>query len=629
MQPKKEVIFQPPGKRVKVQAGTSILEAARMADVDLTSICGGKGKCGKCKVIVENMDAISSMTKEEKKRLTSEELSVGYRLACQSLIHDSIKIMIPEESQTGKQRLQIEGIDTSIKPIPIIKKYFVKLRAPIFEDSKLKFEEFLKSLEMQYDVKDVKIDPKIINSLISVLKRAEGKITITLWNEKRIITVEPKDTTQRSFGYSVDIGTTKLAGFLINLNTGKVIAAGSLMNPQILYGEDVISRIAYKDHKKLQNEVVKGVNTILTDLCGKTGVDLNEVYEMTVVGNTVMHHLFLNIPVKSLGVAPYMPVVRSSMDVNADAIGVKINSNGNIHALPVIAGFVGSDAVAVILATEVYKRKELSMILDIGTNTEVVLGNEDGLFACSCASGPAFEGGHIKHGMRAASGAIEKITINPDNLEVEYKTISDAKPSGICGSAIVDVPAEMLKAGIIDMSGKMNKNLNSPRLRVKEGVLEYVLAGGKETSTGTNIVITQKDIREIQLAKAAIHTGTVTLMKEARVKEDDIDRVYVAGAFGFYIRPENARMIGLFPEFSLEKVKTVGNAAGTGARMALVSKKARKTAREIVKLVKYVELAKDPNFQDELTKSISLPYADLSRYPETMNTLEKLKKHLD
>ncbi|MDH5770474.1 MAG: ASKHA domain-containing protein, partial [Candidatus Bathyarchaeota archaeon] len=511
-------------------------------------------------------------------------------------------------------------------------KYFVQLPKPTLKDPRSDFDRLMEELRKRYGIRNLNAEYGIVKSLASALREAVWEVTVTVFNGEKIIDVEPGDTTDRSFGYAVDIGTTKLAGYLLDLNTGKVMAVGSLMNPQILFGEDIVTRITYamkgvKALRKLQTFVVDGINQILTDIRGKVDVSSEEIYEMIGVGNTAMHHIFLNIYPKHLALSPYTPVIRGGVDVKAKEVGVRINPNGNIHMLPVIAGFVGADNVAVILATEIYKKAELCMALDIGTNTEVILGNKEYMLACSCASGPAFEGAHIKHGMRAASGAIEKVTIDPKSLEVKYKTIDDIKPCGICGSAIVDIPAEMLKAGIIDVTGKMNKDLNSPRLRDKKGILEFVLAWKEETSTGGDIVITQKDLREIQLAKAAMHTGAAILMKEARVTEEDIDIVFIAGAFGSYIDPEKARIIGMYPEVPLKKVKVVGNAAGTGARMALVSKTARKTAEEISKKVKYIELANDPNFQNELMNSYYIPYADLSRYPETSRLLRELDKY--
>lgn len=627
-----EIVFQPEGKRVKVKIGSSVLEAAKLAGVDLTSTCGGKGNCGKCRVIVEKRENVGPLTRVEKDKLTSDELSAGYRLACQTSVKGSIIVRIPEESRTGKQRLQIEGIKTPVRLEPLVRKYFVRLPKPTLKDPRSDFDRLQEELQRRFGIRNLTAEYDIVKYLASILREAVWEVTVTVFDGKKIIDVEPGDTTDRIFGYAVDIGTTKLAGYLLDLNTGKVIAVEPLMNPQIPFGEDVITRITYamkgfKALGELQTVVVDGINQILEDLCDRVDVAPEEVYEMTAVGNTAMHHLFLNIYPKHLALSPYTPVIRGSVDVKAKEVGVKINPNGNVHVLPVIAGFVGADNVAVILATEIYKKDELCMALDIGTNTEVVLGNKEYMLACSCASGPAFEGAHIKHGMRAASGAIENVTIDPKSLEVKYKTVEDAKPCGICGSAIVDIPAEMLKAGIIDVTGKMNKDLDSPRLRDKEGVLEFVLAWKEETSTGGDIVVTQKDLREIQLAKAAMHTGAAILMKEAEVTEEDVDVVFIAGAFGSYIDPENARIIGMYPEVPLKKVNVVGNAAGTGARMALVSKKVRDTAEEISKKVKYVELATDQNFKNELMNSYYIPYADLSRYPRTSHLLRKLGRY--
>jgi uncharacterized 2Fe-2S/4Fe-4S cluster protein (DUF4445 family) len=628
-----EVIFQPDGKRARIKSNATILEAAKLVGADLTSICGGQGKCGKCKVIVEKeRKNAGPITKAEKTFLSQTEISAGFRLACCTSVKGPLVVKIPEESRTGRQRLQVEGIETPVKLEPLIHKYFVKLPNPTLQDPKSDVDRLLDELRTQYGLENLKVSYKLLQRLPLILRDSEWEVTAVVWGNDTVISVESGDTTQRVFGYAVDIGTTKLAGYLLDLNTGKVLAVDSLMNPQIPYGEDVITRITYamkgfKEQKELQQVVVNGINQILQHLLEKTGVSSEEVYEMTAVGNTAMHHLFLNICPKYLALSPYPPVVRRAIDVQTEKVGVKINPNGNIHVLPVIAGFVGADAVAVILATEIYNRNELCMALDIGTNTEVILGNKEEMLACSCASGPALEGAHIKHGMRAATGAIEKVRIDPNTLEVEYWTIDNAKPCGICGSAMVDILAEMLKTGVIDVTGTMNKDVTSPRLRTGESGLEFVLAWRKETSTGEDIAFTQRDIREIQLAKAAMHTGAMTLMKKKGIAETDIDILFIAGAFGSYIDPENARIIGMYPEVALKKVRVVGNAAGTGARMALASKAARKTAEVISSKVKYVELAAEPNFQMEFFNSNALPYADLKRYPETSALLKKLGRY--
>ncbi len=626
-----ELIFQPEGKHVKVISGSTVLEAAKAAGVDLTSICGGLGTCGKCKVIVERGDA-NPLTPAERKMLSEAEISLGYRLACQILVKGRMVIRVPEESRTGKQRLQAEGIETHVEPNPCVKKYFVRLEKPTLNDLRSDADRLLDALRAAYGLGELKLEHDALQRLPLVLRESNWEVTAIIWEGKLIVDLEPGDTSMRAFGYAVDIGTTKIAGYLLDLNTGRVMAVDSLMNPQIPYGEDVISRITYassgpSELSELQRVVVDGVNQILKVLLEKTGVNHKEIYEVAVVGNTAMHHLFLGINPKYVALAPYPPAVKSGVNVKAKEIGVDINPNGNIYALPVIGGFVGADTVAVILATEIYNREELCMALDIGTNTEVVLGNRNMILACSCASGPAFEGAHIKHGMRAAAGAIEKVKIDPYTLDVQYSTIDDVKPYGICGSAMVDIVAEMLKAGIIDVSGMFNKDINSLRLRYGEDGAEFVLAWRDETAIGRDIVITQRDIREIQLAKAAIHTGCATLMKKMNVDELDVNLVFIAGAFGSYINPESARIIGMYPEISLNKVRIVGNAAGTGARMALISKSIRDLAEEISRKVKYVELGAEPGFQAEFFNSQFIPHADLTKYPETSDLLRRLGKY--
>jgi len=629
-----EIIFQPEGKRARVSYGNTVLDAAKVVGVDLTSICGGKGVCGKCRIIVEQgMDNVGSITNVERKLLRETEISSGYRLACQTVVLGPLVIRIPEESRTGKQRLLVEGIKTLAPIEPCVKKYFVKLPRPNLLDIRSDVDRLLDALRDTYGFNGLRLRYDVLKRLPFILRDGNWEVTAIVWDNSIIIDVEIGDTSERTFGFAVDVGTTKIAGYLMDLNTGNVLAVDSLMNPQIPYGEDVISRITYasrgeKELKELQQVLIDGVNQILKSLLDKTGVSSNEVYEMTVVGNTAMHHLFLGISPKYVALAPYQPVVKGSVNVKARDIGVNINPCSNIHFLPVIGGFVGADAVADILATELHSRDELCMILDIGTNTEVILGNKYSMLACSCASGPAFEGAHIKFGMRAASGAIESVKINPETFDVEYKTIDGVKPRGICGSAIVDAVAEMLKAGIIDVYGTFNSDLDSPRIRQGEDGLEFVLAWSHETAIGREIVITQRDIREIQLAKAAIHTGCTILMKKMKISEESIDLLFIAGAFGSYINPESARTIGMYPEVPLSKVRVVGNAAGTGARMALISKSIRLKAEEISRRVNYVELGAEPDFQNEFLNSQFIPYADLTKYPETTSMLEKLGRRI-
>jgi uncharacterized 2Fe-2S/4Fe-4S cluster protein (DUF4445 family) len=414
----------------------------------------------------------------------------------------------------------------------------------------------------------------------------------------------------------------------LDLSNGKIVATASTTNPQIPYGEDVISRIRFATENpenlvKLQQTVIEGVNQLIKETCKDSGVSPDDVYEMTVSGNTAMHHIFLGIPPDNVALMPYPAALQSSMNVKAKELSLNMNRGAYVHVLSTIAGFVGGDAVADILATGIHEADELSMLVDIGTNTEIVLGNKDRLVACSCASGPAFEGAHIKHGMRASTGAIEQVWINPDTFDVGYKTVDNGQPRGLCGSAIVDVVAELFKTKMIDKSGRFNRTLDTPRFRMNEKSAEFVIAWKNEGLAETDIVVTQGDIRVVQLAKAAIYTGASILMKHLDVKFHEIQKVFLAGAFGTYIDPLNAKVIGMYPDVPLEKVQFVGNTSGSGARMALLSVEAREEAEKIARFVEYVELGADPSFQNEFLKATYLPHKELDRFPSVAKLLGK------
>jgi uncharacterized 2Fe-2S/4Fe-4S cluster protein (DUF4445 family) len=398
---------------------------------------------------------------------------------------------------------------------------------------------------------------------------------------------------------------------MVNLLTGETVATSSLVNPQVSHGEDVMTRIQHamkggKEREEIQGKIVDGLNRLVAECCAKCGVEPHHVYEATIVGNTAMHHLLLGVNPTYLALSPYVPAVKGSLNVKAKVLDLGVNPEANVHLLPLIAGFVGSDCVANILATGIFEGGGHRLLLDIGTNTEVVIGNKDRLLTCSCASGPAFEGAHIKHGMKASGGAIESVKIDPDSLDVLLKTIEDVEPKGLCGSGIVDAVAEMLKAGIISKEGTIRLGIESPRVRKNDsGEREFVIRAGKGGTR--DIVITQRDVREIQLAKGAIRTGIDILMQEMGVEPEQIERVYLAGAFGTYINSASAKAIGMIPDFPQTIITSVGNAAGTGARMALISGRAREMCAEISKNVEYVELGVHPDFQSVFIRSLNFP----------------------
>ncbi|MEM3087949.1 MAG: ASKHA domain-containing protein [Candidatus Bathyarchaeia archaeon] len=630
---KAEVIFRPYEKRIRIAFGKTLMDAAKVLGVDLTSICGSRGICGKCKVKIEsNMDTVGELTPCELKHLSKDEISESYRLACQTRILGNVIVSVPERSRMGKQRLQTEGLEVPVAPYPMVKKYFVKLRKASIEDPRSDESRLLEALKTQYKLDKLKLSYEAALQIPFVLRENNWRCTVVVWNEEKIIAIEPADTTSRCYGFAVDIGTTKLAGFLIDLNTGKVLAVSARLNPQIPYGEDVMSRITYamkgsNQLEELQKAVVSGINEMIRECCEKVGVKPDEIYESVFVGNTCMHHLFLKIWPKHVALSPYPPVITRGMDVQASKIqGLNLNPNGNIYVAPTIGGFVGADSVADIMVAKMLDSKEVIFNIDIGTNTEIAIGNENGVLICSCASGPAFEGMHITHGMRASTGAIERISVDPETLEVSYITIDDVKPIGICGSGLIDALAALLKAGIINTRGRFVKEMmtKTDRLRLGAHGLEFIIATKEETNSSYDISITENDVEELLKAKAAMHAGASILMKKMSVAEDDVAQVVIAGAFGNYVDPESARTIGMYPEFSLQKVKFIGNSAGTGARMMLVSKSAREYAQEIVEKCRYHEIAIDPDFAIEYAKSMYLPYKDLDRFPITRELLQRL-----
>ncbi|TFG20343.1 MAG: DUF4445 domain-containing protein [Promethearchaeota archaeon] len=619
--PKITIIFQPDGKRVQINSGSTVLSAAQISGIDIVSICGGKGTCGKCKVIINTPHAVESITPKEIESLTKKEIQNGYRLACCTIINENCTIKIPESSRTGKQRLQAEGIETKIALEPSIKKYYIEIEPPTLIDPHSDLDRLLKTLENTHNLTNLAINYNLLKNLPEKVRIADWKCTVIVW-DKMIIEIEPEDTTNQLYGYAVDIGTTKLAGYLLDLSTGIVLAADSLMNPQIPYGEDVIARLNFTPQETLQKTVVEALNSILKELLEKTGIKKEHIYEMTVVGNTVMHHIFLGINPLYLGRAPYPPAVRHPITIDSRNLGIDIDPNGKVFVLPTIAGFVGADTIGVMLSSEIYKKEKIHVAIDIGTNTEIVLGNKEKLMTVSCASGPAFEGAHIKFGMRARSGAIEKISIEPGTLNVKCQTIDNEPPIGICGSGMIDLVAEMLKTGVIDIGGVFT-NIEHARITEKDGFKQFIVIPSNESGIQEDITFSFKDVNQIILAKAAIHTGFKILLKKFGIDKDQIEKLFIAGAFGSHINKESARMIGLFPEIDLDRIEVIGNAAGTGARMCLVSKNAKKKTLNLSKLAEYVELGVDPDFQNIFLNSNIIPYADLDEFPEMSKFLKK------
>lgn len=624
------IVFEPLGKRGEFNPGVSLIEAARRVGIRISSLCGGRGVCGKCKVKVID-GRVSEVTESEQRLISGDELMKGYRLACQLKIYSDSTIYIPKSSLVGYQRMLVEGLKVRVKLNPLVKKYYLELPKPSISDQIGDDCRILRELE-KIGLK-VDFEFTVLKDLPELLRRADWRVTVTVWGEREIISVEEGDTREKIYGFACDIGTTKIAGKLIDLSTGEELSASSTMNPQIQLGEDLITRIQYVVERgtdgliEAQRLVTSAINELINDCCRKAGVSPDNIYELCFVGNTGMQCLFLGIWPKFLALSPYTPPRKRSVTASSRNLGLNACKNAKVFFLPVIGGFVGADNVAVLMATDLLKSKETCMAIDVGTNTEIDLCFNGRVMADSCASGPAFEGMSIKHGMRAASGAIERISIDPESYDVAYETIGGEPPVGLCGSALIDALAELLKAGLIDLSGAFNHELAKQTKRLRrgeDGAWEFVVAWSGETGTGEDIVITQRDIRELQKAKAAMHTGAAILMKRLGVKSKEIKKLFIAGAFGNYLNPDNARVIGMIPEVPLSRIRFIGNAALTGAEMALTSREMREYSEEIAEKVVYFELASDPDFQEEFLNSTFLPHRDLSKFPETRKLLEDL-----
>ncbi len=648
---KYKVIFQPSGRRGEIEEGKTILEAAQALGVDIEALCGGKKVCGKCKVRIEEgffekdniqsgMEHLSPLTEDEEKHIKPED-GPGIRLACAAEIHGDLKVFVPERSRAGKQVVRKAAKELSIKLDPAVKKYNVELPEPSLHDLTTgDMERVLKFLEEDYGLKGVSFDYEALKDLQDALRKGEWKITVSVWMDKEIVKVEP-GFVEPSYGLAVDIGTTTVVGYLCDMNTGKVINTESMMNPQVPYGEDVMSRITYAmtnpdGLEKMQRAIIDGLNEIIERVSadlrtnGKNGG--SAIVDMTVVFNTAMHHIFLGFNPEYIGRSPFIPAVQHSLNLKARDLGLKINPGSYVHILPIEAGFVGADNVGVLIAEEPYNQDEIVLIIDIGTNGELLLGNRERICSTSCATGPAFEGAQIKFGMRAAPGAIEKVKIDPETKECMYKVIGKAdwhthlqevNAKGICGSGIIDAVAEMFKAGIIDRSGKFNMDLETPRVRRgTDGKPEYVLAWADETSIGTDITITQADVRALQLAKGALYAGAKLMMKKMGIEK--LDRVVLAGAFGSYIDRESALTLGMFPDCDIEKVYAVGNAAGDGARMALLNRGKRTEADEKARFVEFMEIAVEPEFEKEFMMAMHIPHMK-DKFPNLKALLEKKK----
>jgi uncharacterized 2Fe-2S/4Fe-4S cluster protein (DUF4445 family) len=606
-----QIEFEPVGRRGACRADESLLDAARQLGVDLINLCGGVGVCERCKVQVL-AGRVSELTLAETEALSQGEVEDGYRLACMTYPLDHCRLGVPPESLSTPLRTQVEGLEIHVTVAPSVRSVGIQLDPPSLSHPQADAENLLLHIS-QSEVPGAEIvDIAVLQELPEKLRTWDWRCNAYI-RGREVIAINRSGSTP--LGMAVDLGSTKIAGYLVDLHSGRTLAAKGLMNPQISYGEDIVSRIAYAtkspaSRAKVTEVVVEALNRLAADLCAEMSTAPAEIFEAAVVGNTAMHHLLLGLPVRQLALAPFVPAVNGDLDLKARDVGLDIAPGAYVYLPPNIAGYIGSDHVAMLMATAGEWSHQNVLALDIGTNTEISLITAVGkIISLSCASGPAFEGYHIHDGTRATRGAIERVLITPD--EVYYQTIEGAPASGVCGSGILDAVAQLRVAEVLSDNGRMRVGSHA-RVRQDGDQREFVLVPGSEREVGKGITVTQGDVREVQLAKAAIQTGIQVLMAESGVSLQEIDKVIIAGAFGSYIDVPNAIAIGMLPPLPPDRFKQVGNAAGMGARLGLLSTEMRSEARALCSRVNYIELARYPDFSRVFGRSCQLrPYAQL------------------
>jgi len=607
IQKKLEVVYKPFDKATRVPPGTTLFSAAHWIGLPIDSTCGGRGTCGKCKVQV--LEGGAEITTADRKQLRPIELEAGWRLSCQAKVYQDTTVTVPELLRVPKAATM--GVNRLVLLDPNVRKVFVELSEPSLEDQRSDLERLRDALTAEGF--DMKADLRVLRGLPVVLRDAGFTVTAVLGGDA-LIAVEPGDTREESYGVAVDLGTTTVVGTLMNLKTGMAEAVRSTLNGQAPFGADVISRISHgmqgdEAKAELRDAVRRTINTILSELYESAGVSRDRVYEMVIVGNATMLHLMLGIDATPISMMPFTPAFTDPLYLPALDVGIDIHPAGYVQTLPVIGAYVGADIVAGIMATGLAREDKMRVFVDVGTNGEIVLGSVKRVLCTAAPAGPAFEGSQIRCGMRATEGAIEGVTLT-DHVELQVIG-GDIVPRGICGSGLVDTVAQLRLAGLLDVGGKMRSREEVPehplsdRLITVEGVRAFLL--------GENVYLTQRDVRELQFGKGSIATGIKVLMDVMGVSATDLDEVLLGGSFGSYLNPESAKIIGLVPAVDVDRILSVGNTAGEGAKMALLSFRERQVAFELPDKVEYVELSGRSDFNDSFVSVLQFPELETVR----------------
>ncbi len=606
------IVFLPWNREIQTDGGETLLQLARSLGIPLEAACGGRRACGKCKIIVEQSLSPMPPPSERERKVLGDLLDEGYRLACEAAALSDAVVRVPEESLRRRQVVLTAGprrrIPVRLRP-PVLP-CPVEVKEPVLHAVQGDRERLAESLRDLYGLREPAFDPFVLREIPAALRAAGGGLTAFVRNGGEVISVR-KGPGGCVPGIAFDIGTTTVVAYLLDLPTGRSLSVRAALNPQVSFGADVVSRISACQEdpgalEKLRCAIVGCLNGLIDEACGEAGIAPCEILEATVVGNTVMNHLLLGLDPRYLARAPYPPVLQAAQDVKARDLGIRIAPSAYAYLLPLKAGFVGSDTVACVLATGLLRTEVPTLLIDLGTNGEIVMAGKGRLLCCSAAAGPAFEGGHIRFGMRAAPGAVERVKIDPETLEPSLQTIDRLPAAGICGSGVISAVAEMVRAGIVLPRGNFQDRLRSSRLRRGEEGWEYVLSRASENALGRDVVVTRKDVSEVQLAKAAIHAGVCLLQERFG---SPFRRVLLAGACGNYMDPQDALAIGLLPENQGARIVAVGNAAGHGACLALLDTRQRRRAERVAREMEYQELSGLERFSELFLSGMAFPPA--------------------
>ncbi|WP_066635912.1 ASKHA domain-containing protein [Desulfolucanica intricata] len=617
------VNFLPDNKKVTISEQENLLQAAAEAGISIKGSCGGAGTCGRCKVIIKEGKFKSARTA----KLTEEQLANGYVLSCQTTAESDLVVEIPEESRLSEHQVLLEeataGETEQLVIDPLYRKIKIELPEPSLTDSTDDLARLEMAVSKATGIKDLRISLNTIRNLPQILRQEQWKVTVSLadvMGYTEIAAVEPGWENNKYYGLAIDIGTTTVVVNLVDLETGDTVAQKGSYNKQAVYGDDIISRIVHATEEKngmeeLRNAVLNTINELIRQLIAENNIEQDSINYAVCAGNTTMVHLFLGIDPKYIRLEPYTPAVNAPEPIRAGEAGLMINEQAWVYCLPGVASYVGGDITSGAHVIGIDKTEKITLFIDVGTNGEMVLGNKDWLMTCACSAGPAFEGGGIKCGMRAMRGAIERLNILPDTLDVEYTTVGGAKAVGICGSGLIDCIAGMRKVGIIDRTGNFSPNLSSPRIRPSDDGPEFILVPKENSGNGQDITISEADIKNLIRSKGAVFAGIRTMLRMMDLPVEIIEEIKIAGGFGRYISLKDAVSIGLFPDIDFEKYKYIGNSSVKGAKLVLLSREARDEAVQLASKMTYLELSIGNDFMDEYVSALFLPHTDLSLFP--------------